>query len=121
VELDVRAKANPTEDENKLLKALENTFPSLDFRKKGGFLAAKSCDKSDLSVLKAHIKNQQIRETARSFMLHNIDGDKLRFNLNKQAAFMGSVNFVDFEIALGAIIVTIQDEDLEGLVEWLCE
>ena len=119
MELHVKTKINPTESKEKLLNACENLFPSMDFIEKDSELVATGRDKNDLVEFKEHLKIQEIRETTRSFLLRHIDGETLPFQLNKQAALMGKVNFVDFQVALGAIIVTLQDEDLEGLVQWI--
>jgi predicted RNA binding protein with dsRBD fold (UPF0201 family) len=120
MELKVKTNINPTESPEKLLKACENIFPSMEFKVIDGVLEASGSDRDDLAAFKEYLKIQEIKDTTRSFLLGHIDGGTLPFQLNKQAALMGKLNFVDFKIALGAIIVTIQDEDLEGLVEWLC-
>lgn len=120
MDLTVKAVVNPTERADKVLKAVENLFPNLEFGEKDGVLSARGINKNDLATFKELLKQQQIRDTARGFLSKRIDGNKLSFQLNKQAAYMGKVNFVDFDIALGTIRVEIKGKDLEGLVEWLC-
>ncbi len=116
----VRAGVNPTEREGSVLKAVENLFLNTEFKKTGGFLEGSGRDRNDLAAFKELLARQQIRDTARRFLSKRMDGNGVSFELNKQAAFMGKVNFVDFEVALGAIGVEIEDDDLEGLVDWLC-
>lgn len=123
MEIIVTAKVWPTEDKEKVLKAVENIFPTLEF---GGTdaLMAKSSKKDDLMPFKELLKIHQIRLAASGFLRNSIDWEKLAFGLNKQAAFMGKISFVDFDIALGAIDVEITGEtgdELGDLVEWLCE
>lgn len=119
MELSVRVEMHPTEDKERVLKAAENIFPSLVFKENKGFLEAVGKDQNDLAALKEHLKIQQIRNSARTFLMHSVEDKKLSFGLNKQAALMGKVSFVDFEIALGTIDVEIKG-DLENLIDWLC-
>ena len=119
MELAVKAPLNKTESSDKLLRAVENLFPSLEFKEKGGFLQSKGSDRNDLAAFKELLKLQQIQDTAKAFLNGSIDGERMIFELNKQAAYMGKVNFVDFPIALGTIIVEIKDRDPEALIDWL--
>jgi len=121
VELIVRAEVRPTESKEKVLTALENIFPNLEFKAKGGFLEGIGKEKNDLAAFKELLKMQQIRDAARSFLMHKVEEGSLNFDLNKQAAFKGKVNFVDFEITLGPIQVKIKDKTPEDLIEWLTE
>jgi uncharacterized protein len=123
MEIVVIAKVWPTEDKERVLKAVENVFPTLEFKGKDALLA-KSSKKDDLLPLKELLKIQQIRFAASGFLMGAIDGEMMAFGLNKQAAFMGKISFVDFDIALGPIEVKITGEsqdELSDLVEWLCE
>lgn len=120
MELSVKSEFHPTEDRKKVLRAVENLFPSLEFKEKAGSFMGEGADRNDLAAFKELLKLQQIRATARTFLERRAEDDKLEFQLNKQAAFAGKVNFVDFDIALGPIEVRIKDKDLAGLVDWLC-
>lgn len=120
MELEIGAKVNPTEDREKVLEAIEDIFPSVEF-KAGSAITGASGDRMALQEFKEKLRGQGIRESARAFLTKRIDGETLAFGLNKQAALMGKVNFVDFEVALGTIRVGVKDKDLEGLVGWLCE
>jgi predicted RNA binding protein with dsRBD fold (UPF0201 family) len=120
MELKITAKVNPTEDKGRVLEAVENIFPSVEF-KVGETITGLSGDRMALHEFKEKLKTQVIRESARAFMLGHIEEETLAFGLNKQAALMGKVNFVDFDVALGTIRVEVKDRDLEGLVDWLCE
>lgn len=115
----VSAPVYPTEDLEKVSGALEKIFPAIEF--KGRELIGESSDKNSLVDFKERLKNQGIRGSARAFLLNSVEKDKLIFQINKHAACMGKVSFVDFEVALGTIKVSIEDENLEALVEWLCE
>ncbi len=120
MEIKISVPVNPTEDKAKVLRAVENVFPSLDFEVVGGALVGKGSEESDLEVLKEHLKQQHIRATAMAFLRGKSKPGKLEFEINKQAAFVGKLNFVDFPVALGTITIQIKDKDVEKLVEWLC-
>ena len=117
----VSAPVYPTENLKKVLGALENIFPAVEFKESEGELIGESIDKGSLVDFKERLKNQKIRDSAKAFLLNSIEKNKLVFQINKQAACMGKINFVDFEVVLGGIEVSIKDENLEALVEWLCE
>jgi len=117
MKLRVSGEFHPTEEKTKLLRALENVFPNLEFKEKNNLLEATGNDLNDLIALKELFKVQTIRDTARAFLEHKVEGDKLSFELNKQAAFMGKINFVDFDIALGTIKVEIKEPG--DVINWL--
>ena len=115
----------PTEDEKKVLGAMGNIFPTVEFKteREGGEAFGESTDQASLIELRELIKKQKIEETARGYLLGNTKGKRLHISLNKAAAAMGKVNLVDFDMALGAIEVEIEGETpeaLEGLIDWLC-
>jgi len=111
----------PTEKSDKVRRALEDVFPATEFKESRGKLVGEGSDRNSLAGFKELLKNQKIRDSARTFLLKSIEENKLVFRLNKQAACVGKISFLDFEVALGAIEVSIEDDKLEGLVEWLCE
>jgi predicted RNA binding protein with dsRBD fold (UPF0201 family) len=63
------------------------------------------------------LRDQEILDTARSVILQGQAGKTIQFRLNKQAAFMGKVNFPPEEEPLGSIHVQITGGDL--MVDWL--
>lgn len=120
MEIKISVPVNPTEDKAKVLRAVENVFPSLDFEGAGDALIGKGSEEGDLAVLKEHLKQQHIRATAMGFLRSKSKPGKLEFEINKQAAFVGRLNFVDFPVALGTINIEIKDKDIEKLIERLC-
>ncbi len=113
----VKAEFHPTEEKTKVLKALENIFPNLDFKEIGNMLEAMGDNLTDLAAFKELLKVQSIRGTSRSFLESQTEDNKIIFELNKQAAFMGKVNFVDFDMALGTIKVEINE--VKDVIDWL--
>jgi predicted RNA binding protein with dsRBD fold (UPF0201 family) len=63
------------------------------------------------------LREQEILDTARSVMLQCRVGKTIQFRLNKQAAFMGMVNFPPEEEPLGSIHVQITGDDM--VIDWL--
>jgi predicted RNA binding protein with dsRBD fold (UPF0201 family) len=119
VKLRVEAEVKPTEDPEKVLRALKNLFPSLDFSKSGRTLIGESDDPSSLQTIKELLRRQAIRDAARSHLLSKIFENRLEFMLNKQAAFCGRVNFTDGESPLGPIKVCVETENPKEIVQYL--
>jgi len=102
----------PTESREKVMKALGNLFPDVEFSGKEK-IGGKADDIRTLEVFIEKIKKQEISETAKSLLASCSDSEgKLRFELNKQAAYAGKVNFTDFDTPLGNITVETDDGDL---------
>jgi len=116
----------PTEDENKVLKALKNiifieSVRILDIGRGFKIAIAESNDVSALLKLYELFRRQRILDTARNVMLKNARNGILTLQLNKQAAYQGVVSFVDHESEsqLGIITVTISSERLNEIIDWL--
>lgn len=118
--LNISAKAacHPTEDREKVRHAILNLFPDAQFEDAQGSVTARS---GSGEALREAILNQRIRDTARSVMRRGVRGNSTRFTLNKQAAFMGKVSFIEGQIALGGIEVTVENDDIEGTIDYLAE
>lgn len=65
------------------------------------------------------VRKQRILDTARSQLKEGMGRStkRTRFSLNKQVATVGKISFVNYRIALGTIDVTVEDDDLEGLID----
>jgi predicted RNA binding protein with dsRBD fold (UPF0201 family) len=105
----------PTESVDKVMRSMLNIFPDLQIEQGDGELVGTT---GSLENLKELLKKQKIRSAARKVMRASVEGNTLSFRLNKQVAFMGKVNFAE-KAPLGDIVVTIEDEDLEGLIDRL--
>jgi hypothetical protein len=123
MELTVKTELNRTESRDKVLKALRNVFPAMAFEETKGQLAGESDDRKALDAFKEHLERLQVRDSARAFMLANMEEGQLKFGISKQAAYAGRISFVDFPVALGPIEIEItgKDQELEELVDWLAE
>ena len=104
---------NPSEDPDKVRAAIESIFPDAELElNDGAFKGTASLD----AFAKA-IRRQKILDAVRGVMLSNVRGGTTRMSLNKQVATVGKVSFVDRRPVLGAIEVTVRDDDIEALID----
>jgi len=96
----------PSEDEKKVIEALENLFPAFVFERTGDRFEAAGSTFSELRELKERIDDSAIRDTARRVMGKGTHEKAVTFHLNKQAAYAGKVNFSK-DSPLGPITVRI--------------
>lgn len=126
IKVRVQASVNPTEDEQKVRRALENIFPSGRIERMASEADSVSLKLEGngidfLSTLRNLIKQERIRSAARSIILSRTHGDRIRVYLNKQAAFVGRVSFCEpvGESPLGPISIEVRTEDPQAVVDFL--
>ena len=126
--IEVSAKVNFSESQEKVTKAIKNIFPELDITlEKDDIISGKSSDERILFNLCKNIYSQQILDVARKCVLDGIVDSsskeptkKLQFYLNKQIAYKNKVNFSSpTESPLGPIVITIvtQEKDSELFID----
>ena len=118
MEIHVEAPITATEDPDRVSQAIQTVFPDVVLSISEDRVTGKT---QMLDSLKELLARYQILDTARMLLHNHVDGEILRFRLNKQAAYAGAVNFSEVVHPLGDITVTIQGDDLPGLVDWLTE
>lgn len=116
IEVSVYSLIQPTERVEKVVLAIENIFPGLVMDIRSDRIEAYGGIKS-LKTLHKLLRDQRILDTSRSLMIHGRLGDSIQFQLNKQAALMGMINFPLEEEPLGSIHVQIKGDDL--VIDWL--
>lgn len=111
----LKSRIKPTEDEEKVIKAVKNIFKDAKVVVEDNNLIGES---EDISRFKELLRSQAILDTARMVLEKGIVGNSTKFNLNKQAAFAGLVNF-DKDIHGGIFVKLIseEDEDLMKLIK----
>lgn len=116
----VRARVCPTEDPEKVERAVKNLFP-LETVREGDLLTGRGDGRGALRRLHELLRSQGILDAARHSLEAGLQGKNLRFFLNRQAAYMGLVNFVEEETKslLGPIEVEVRGDDLPSLIGWL--
>jgi predicted RNA binding protein with dsRBD fold (UPF0201 family)/shikimate kinase len=111
----------PTEVEERVRKAVESVFPGarLTLIKKEGYVDRLEGKAPSLDALHDLLRRQKILDTARHSFFSGLKGKEISVQLNKQAALMGYVNFLDHEVALGGIYVTVEADEPELIIDWL--
>ena len=116
VRLLITTPLHPTEDEGKVVQAIQNIFPDARVDIGERELTAES---SGTDRLESLLCDQRIRGAARAVLLRGRKGKLICFSLNKQAAFMGKISFGLASPPLGNIDVTAETDDPEGLIDSL--
>ena len=117
VRIRVRAGCKPTESLPKVKIAIVNLFPDARFVREDDIVEAES---ASLDALRDRIRGQKIRDAARGALLAGVDGPRLRFTLNKQAAYVGKVSFATGS-PLWDLEVEMEDGDPERIVDAVAE
>ena len=128
MEVLITAPVYATELEERVRKAVCNLFPdaAVEVRKDQGVRQGSELREAelrgyanDLETFTIKLRDQKIRDTARSILMDSVVGNDIAFHLNKQAAFTGKVNFSDGDSLLGDIKVIIRCDDAEALIDGL--
>lgn len=119
VDVRITAPVNDTEIGARIEDAIGNVFPGANVESRDGELVAEAHSVERFSEL---LHRQEILDTARGEFFSGRNGDTLSFDLKKQAAFQGVVNFaVGNPDELGEIHVRMQvnDPTVEEFVDYV--
>ncbi len=125
LDLQIEVEVNPTEDQNKVARAVENVFGNMKFelKPKDGKRLLVATDKGITGLAKFGdlLRRERIRDAARGVFLNSLSEKMLTFYLNKQVAYAGHVSFSNptGESPLGSIRVEICCDNLTELIDWL--
>jgi len=125
VKIVVEAEVRPTEDEEKVKRAVLNFFtPSsikVEERGRGRVLIAEAEGPEALQKLHSKLREQRILDAARSMIIRWSSEDRVVFYLHKQAAFMNYITFClpEGESPLGPIKVEILESNVKAVIDWL--
>jgi len=121
----VEAEVRPTEDQEKVLKAVKAFFDPETLRvERAGrstIIVASSRAITSLEKLHQALRIERILDAARKAMKRGVQGGTLVFYIHKQAALKGRLSFVssDAESPLGAIKFVISHPDPDKVIDWL--
>jgi predicted RNA binding protein with dsRBD fold (UPF0201 family) len=117
MEVLIRAKVKPTEDKYKVKKAILNIFPKaeLNFVEEDNEFGKWEGRAKSVEKLKELLRSQAILDAARMVLEKGMTENATRFYLNKQAAYVGAVNF-DIDTH-GGIFVKIIADDSEDIMK----
>lgn len=126
LEVECECNVYPSEDLNKVIKAIKNVIDVAEFVHEDGVVRAKAIINMDaLSSMKRQIQSRQVMNTFRRIMLENEsnDGYSTWLYLNKQAAYAGSIVVCEDkdESPLGPIRVVIKSRGMKvrKVIDWL--
>jgi predicted RNA binding protein with dsRBD fold (UPF0201 family) len=125
IKVQVEADINPTENEDKVKRAVENMFSSLEIeikpQKRGSLLVGNGRGMDPLTKLYNLLRRERIRDAARGALYEGLSGKSIVFYLNKQVAYVGHVSFSKpvAESPLGPIKVEIRCDNPRELIDWL--
>jgi predicted RNA binding protein with dsRBD fold (UPF0201 family) len=117
VDVQITAPVMPTEVTDRVHDAVTDLFPEADIDEDHGELLGEA---HSLETLSERIHEQEILDTARGQFFGGQQGDTFSFDLKKQAALQGVVNFAVGEPAeLGDIHVrvTVHEPSVEAYVD----
>jgi predicted RNA binding protein with dsRBD fold (UPF0201 family) len=117
IDVQITAPVNDTEVTDRVADAIHNLFPEAEIESHPGELLA-TCH--SLDHLSERLHEQAILDTARGQFFAGQDGDTFSFELKKQAAFRGAVNFAVGEGSeLGEIHVRVRvkEPDVESFID----
>lgn len=125
VEVRVETYINPTEDEARVKRAVENMFSNVEFeirpQHRGSLLVAKAKGTEGLTKFYNLLRRERIRSASRSVLYDGMSERTIVFYLNKQVAFVGHVSFSQpvGESPLGPMKVEILCNNPREVIEWL--
>ena len=121
----IEAEVNPTEDIEKVRRAVENVFGNVEFevkpQKRGSVLVGKAKGLDGLTKLQNLLRRERIRDAARGALFDGLSGKSVVFYLNKQVAYVSHISFSkpEAESPLGPIRVQIECDNPRELIDWL--
>ena len=125
VDVHVEVEVNLTEDLEKVKRAVENVFGSVEFEVEtkdwGSSLTARTKGINGLTKLFNLLRRERIRDATRGVLFDGLGEKSIVFYLNKQVAYAGHISFSKpvAESPLGPIKVQIRCDNPRELIEWL--
>jgi predicted RNA binding protein with dsRBD fold (UPF0201 family) len=110
----VKTPCLPTEDYGKVRKAVLNLFPDSLIEENDGVIMART---GSLWRFMELVRSYRIIDATRRILLRGKQGNSTSFMVNKQVAFIGKISYVEERLPLGSIEVSIEDDDLDKLID----
>lgn len=125
VKVVVEVEVHPTEDLEKVKRAVENFFPIASLETKSlertSLLIAMTEGKNGLALLRTHLKQERIVNAARRIFLRGMQHNSITFYLHKQVAYANRTSFCEpfGESPLGSMKVVVECYDPKDVINWL--
>ncbi|MFB6077818.1 MAG: coaE operon protein [Halarchaeum sp.] len=119
VDVTVTAPVEPTEVSDRVARAVEALFPNADLTVRDDEVVAST---HDLDAFREKLFEQRILDTARGAFLDGRTDDGFAFDVKKQAAFQGVVNFAvgnPSELGDLHVEVTVREPSVDEFVAYL--
>ena len=110
----VKCEIYPTEDINKIKNAILKIFPDCKFEIEEREII---CESESIKRFGEILKEERIRDAARSYLLANIKNNILEFSINKQVATVGKISFSVGDVPLGDIRIRILTDSPLSLID----
>ncbi|MFX0114891.1 MAG: RNA-binding domain-containing protein [Candidatus Hodarchaeota archaeon] len=117
--LQVDAQVHPTEIVDRVKAAITNIFPNIALEVRKDWISSKTEIWNDLIHFSELLEKQRVLDAARKVVLNRLSGDTTRFLLNKQAAYVGKINFCESEeeSPMGPLFVVLSSEQIDELLD----
>ena len=123
----VVVEVRPTEDIDRVMRALTNFFDPERIRIQpygsSRLIIAESQNPKSLRKLRTGLRRQRILDATRNYLKRGVRGQEmLEFYLNKQAAYMNIISFCSVEEGespLGSIVFRIYSSNIEKVIDWI--
>jgi len=119
VDVRITAPVNPTELEDRVSDAITTLFPGAEVETQGSRVVAET---HTVEAFRERLFEQRILDTARKQFAANRTDSGFSFDLKKQAAFNGTVNFAvgnPDELGDLHVEVTVREPDADQFVDYL--
>ena len=119
--IEILCSINPSEDSEKIKKAISNIFPYATMKTEIFSIIAQSKDLNSLEKIYETIHLHQSQNIYRRNLEKNLKDDSTWFYLNKQAAFVEKIAICEKsdESPLGPIKVILTSPNIDGIIDWM--
>jgi len=114
----IRAKVGPTEEPEKVALAVSNIFPSAEVDVGEDEVRATAAGRGALMRFRELVLVQRTGSAVAAKLERGRDGNVLRFELNRLAAFASHVNLGSS--VMGSLEVEMEGDDVREVIPWLC-
>jgi len=112
---------NPSEDPEKIKKAISNVLPYSTIKTEIFLIIAQSKDLNSLERIYETIHLNNSQKIYRRNLEKNLKNDMTWFYINKQAAFVGKIAICEEaeESPLGPIKVILTSPNIDEIIDWM--
>jgi len=119
--IEMFSSVNPSEDLDKIKKAISNVFPYSTIKSENFSIIAQSKELRSFEKIYETIHTNQSQKTYSHNLEKNLENDTTWFYLNKQAAFVEKIAICEEaeESPLGPIKVILTSSNIDGIIDWI--